>query len=247
MPFVVEVPTAFVAETLTEPLPAGEVTASWVDEVTVTAVAEAVPNLTVVAAVKPVPVIVTAVPPAVGPALGLTPVTVGTEYAKRSAGDVADVPALFVTVISTLPDPPDGAVARKLVPDETVTLEAERVPKWTVDCAVKFVPVTVTTVPDAPPDGEIDATVGTPYPKRSALDVADVPKEVVTVTLTDPALPAGDVAVMEVDELTVTDEEAVDPKSTVVGATKFVPVIVTAVPPEVGPAEGLNELTVGCA
>ena len=36
-----------------------------------------VPNLTAVAPVKPVPVMVTVVPPAVGPVVGLTEVTVG--------------------------------------------------------------------------------------------------------------------------------------------------------------------------
>jgi hypothetical protein len=37
------------------------------------------PNFTAVALVKPVPVIVTLVPPSVGPELGLTLVTVGAE------------------------------------------------------------------------------------------------------------------------------------------------------------------------
>ena len=41
-------------------------------------VAAVAPNLTPVAPVKLVPVIVTEVPPAVGPELGLTAVTVGT-------------------------------------------------------------------------------------------------------------------------------------------------------------------------
>jgi hypothetical protein len=36
------------------------------------------PMVTAVAAVKPVPVMVTAVPPALGPDVGLMPVTVGT-------------------------------------------------------------------------------------------------------------------------------------------------------------------------
>ena len=40
-------------------------------------VAAVAPNVTAVAPVKLVPVIVTVVPPAVGPAVGLTPVTVG--------------------------------------------------------------------------------------------------------------------------------------------------------------------------
>ena len=44
---------------------------------TMTSVAAVVPKSTAVAPVKPVPVIVTLVPPAAGPAVGLTPVTVG--------------------------------------------------------------------------------------------------------------------------------------------------------------------------
>ena len=44
---------------------------------TVTFVAGVVPKSTAVAPVKPVPVIVTRVPPAVGPLVGLRPVTVG--------------------------------------------------------------------------------------------------------------------------------------------------------------------------
>ncbi len=47
-----------------------------VSELTVNELALVVPNLTADAAVKPEPVMVTLVPPAVGPALGLTAVTV---------------------------------------------------------------------------------------------------------------------------------------------------------------------------
>lgn len=75
---------------------------------------------------------------------------------------MADVPALLVTVTLTLPDPPDGAVAFKLVPEDTVTLEDEVLPNLTVDAEVKLVPVTVTEVPLDPPDGEMDVTAGTP-------------------------------------------------------------------------------------
>ena len=45
---------------------------------TVNVVAAVVPNFTAVAPVKLVPVMVTVVPPAVGPELGLTAVTVGS-------------------------------------------------------------------------------------------------------------------------------------------------------------------------
>ena len=48
---------------------------------TTTLVAAADPNVTVAPAAKSIPVIVTAVPPATGPALGLTPVTKGTMLA----------------------------------------------------------------------------------------------------------------------------------------------------------------------
>ena len=56
---------------------AGAVTVILVEDETVTEVPAIVPNFTVAPVTKPVPVIVTDVPPAVGPALGLTAVTVG--------------------------------------------------------------------------------------------------------------------------------------------------------------------------
>ena len=49
---------------------------------TVTPVAAVAPKSTAVAPVKPVPVIVTDVPPATGPLVGLTPVTVGARTVK---------------------------------------------------------------------------------------------------------------------------------------------------------------------
>ena len=69
-------PPAVVTVTSTVPAPAGEVTVMEfaVSAVTVPAV---VPNLTAVAFARLVPVTVTLVPPAAGPALGLTAVTVG--------------------------------------------------------------------------------------------------------------------------------------------------------------------------
>ena len=50
---------------------------------------------------------------------------------------------------------------------------------------------------------------------------------------------------IEVAELTVTPVAAVVPNFTVVPEAKFVPVIVTLVPPEVDPASGETALTVG--
>ena len=61
----------------TVPLPAGDVAVMDVAETAVNAVAAFVPNFTAVAPVKPVPVIVTVVPPASGPPVGLTLVMAG--------------------------------------------------------------------------------------------------------------------------------------------------------------------------
>jgi hypothetical protein len=69
----------------------------------------------------------------------------------------------------------------------------------------------------------------------------------VTVTVTAPALPAGVVAVIVVLFTTTTLVAAVPPNVTVAPAAKFVPVIVTAVPPATGPLFGATLLTVGDA
>ena len=50
----------------------------WVAETNVTAVPAVAPNSTVAPVTNPVPVIVTVVPPAMGPAAGLIDVTEGT-------------------------------------------------------------------------------------------------------------------------------------------------------------------------
>jgi hypothetical protein len=71
------------------------------------------------------------------------------------------------------------------------------------------------------------------------------PPELVTVTVTAPALPAGVVAVIVVPFTTTTLVAAAPPNVTVAPLAKFVPVIVTAVPPASGPLFGLTLLTVG--
>ena len=67
----------------------------------------------------------------------------------------------------------------------------------------------------------------------------------VTVTVTAPAAPAGVVAVMLVLLTTTTFVAAALANVTVAPAAKFVPVIVTAVPPAVEPLLGETLLTVG--
>jgi hypothetical protein len=80
----------------------------------------------------------------------------------------------------------------------------------------------------------------------SAADVAEVPPAVVTLTSTVP-VPAGEVAVIEVPEMTVKLVAGVAPKVTAVAPVRFVPVIVTEVPPARGPDVGEIEVTVGAA
>ena len=72
-----DVPPVVVTLMSTVPVPGGDVAVIWVAELTVNPVAAVAPNVTAVAPVKLVPVIVTTVPPAAGPAVGEIDVTVG--------------------------------------------------------------------------------------------------------------------------------------------------------------------------
>ena len=80
--------------------------------------------------------------------------------------------------------------------------------------------------------------------KRSALLIALVPPGVVTVTSTVPE-PAGDTAVIEVADFTVTLVAALDPNLTSLAPVRLVPVMVTEVPPPPGPLVGETFVTVG--
>jgi hypothetical protein len=71
------VPLEVVTVTFTVPAPAGLTAVIEVAEFTVKLVAAVTPNCTAVAPMKPVPATVTLLPPAVGPLVGLMPVTVG--------------------------------------------------------------------------------------------------------------------------------------------------------------------------
>ena len=101
--------------TVTSTVPADSAGESAVHDVLdeqLTPVAAVEPKLTVSPNWKPVPVMVTVVPPAVGPAVGLMAVTVGgVTYVNWSAEDTALVPAGVVTVMSTKPAEPAGETA----------------------------------------------------------------------------------------------------------------------------------------
>ena len=132
-----DVPAGVMTVISTVPLTTGEVVVIELAELTVNE-AEVVPNLTPVAPVKPVPVMVTEVPPAPGPELGVTPVTVGA-YANVSAGPTGEVPLGVVTRTSTVPEPA-GEVAVICEAELNVKLAAAVPPKRTPVSPAKPVP-----------------------------------------------------------------------------------------------------------
>jgi hypothetical protein len=225
---------------------AGAVAVILLELLMVKVLAAVPPKLTAVAPVNPVPLIVTLVPPAVGPEAGLTLVTEGT-YLKTSLEFVALVPPPgIVTVTSTAPVPA-GEVAVIDVALLTVKLLAAVPPKLTAVAPVKVVPAIVTDVPPAagPEEGLTRVTVGgVTYVYWSLVLVALVPPGVVTVMSMVPAAPAGAVAEIWL-ELFTKNVAAVPPKLTPVAPVKPVPLIVTVVPPVVGPDVGLTLVTDG--
>ena len=72
-----------------------------------------------------------------------------------------------------------------------------------------------------------------------------VPLGVRTVTSTTPIAPIGEATVIEVLEFTVKLVVLFGPKNTAVAPVKYVPLIVTVVPPSAGPEAGETDDTVG--
>src|SRR5579872_6328210 len=153
---------------------------------------------------------------------------------------------MLVTVTVTAPAAPAGVVAVMDVLFTTTTLVAAADPNVTVAPDAKFVPAMVTPVPPAagPLFGLTLVTVGCPTYVNPFARLPLCPPTV-TVTVTAPALPAGVVAVIDVLLTTTTLLAAAEPNVTVAPDAKFVPVIVTTVPPAATPLFGLTLLTVG--
>ena len=108
------------------------------------------PNCTVETAMKFAPVIATTVPPAKGPALGLTLVIVGAAGLVKvnwSADEVAEVFTGFVTVRSTTPGASAGEVAVICVGLSTVNNTATEEPNCPAVTPVRLLPATTTAVP----------------------------------------------------------------------------------------------------
>jgi len=155
----VAVPPGVVITTFTAPAAwAGVVTVIVVSLFTVIApVAFAVlPKDTLVAPVKPVPVIITLVPPAIGPVEGVMLVKVGcgTIYVYAPVPPVA-VPFGVVITTFTAPAAWEGVVTETAVLLITVRPVAVEPPIITADAPAKPVPIIVTSVPPAigPVDG----------------------------------------------------------------------------------------------
>jgi hypothetical protein len=149
------VPAGVVTETLTVPVPGGLVAVQVVLLLQLTVVAAVLPKATLVApraVSKLVPLIVTTVPPAAGPAGGLRPVTVGTpRKVKLSAGVSGLVWPSTVTRTLTVPLPA-WLMAKQLVLLLQPTSCAGVLPKWTwvpKGTVPKPVPVISTRVPPA--------------------------------------------------------------------------------------------------
>src|SRR5882672_8601645 len=146
------VPAGVVTRTSTvDAAPAGAVTVIDVALKAVTLPAVAPKLTTGVPGVKLAPVMVTDVPPAVGPVFGLTDATDGggVTNVNWSALPVADVPAGVVTVMSTVPGAPLGESAVICPALLTVKLAALAAPNLTPVAPVKLVPAMTTDVPPA--------------------------------------------------------------------------------------------------
>jgi hypothetical protein len=241
--------SGLVTVTVTAPAAwAGVVAVIVVAFTTVTPVAAVPPIVTVAPLTNPVPAIVTLVPPPIGPEFGVIELTVGGGTNVKQAEQVPDCVSGFVTTTFTVPATCAGVVAVIVVAFTTVTPVAAVPPMVTVAPPTKPVPLIVTLVPPAvgPLVGAIPLTVGGgPTNVKQPAQLPDCASGFVTVTVAAPAACAGVVAVIVVAFTTVTPVAAVPPMVTVAPATKFVPVIVTLVPPAIGPLEGAIPVTVG--
>ena len=155
------------------------------------------------------------------------------------------MPSGVVTVTSTVvPAVPAGLLTTTCESD-LLRMVAATLPNITAVASEKFVPVIVMSLPPeaGPIPGLMPVTTGTDvYVNRSAAVVADAPPPVTTVTSTIPVVSAGLVATICV-AVSLVIVPAVPPNFTAVAAARFVPAIVTDVPPAKGPTPGLMPVT----
>ncbi len=218
-----------------------------VDELTVH-FAVAVPNFTLVTPVKRLPVMVTLLPPAVGPDVRESEITIG----PKTKSTVLLLPPGVVTLTKIVAPggAPPGLVTVSCVPVAFTEFgSTASVPKFTEVAPVSPLPLNVNVVPPegGPLGGEISVTDGTGYTYlyTSAGVAADGPLNVVTVMGAVPAASAGATTTTCVVDLTLKDWATVDPNCTMVVPVNPVPVMVTFVPPSTGPVALESEVTFG--
>lgn len=238
---LVAVPDGVVTEIAPDWAPLGTVAVIFVSVFTVKVVADLFLNLTSVAPVKFVPLIVTTVP--TGPNVGENDVIVGAAPAVTvKFVELVAVPDGVVTVIGPVVAP-DGTVAVIFKLELTVKLALTPL-NFTDVAPSKFVPFTVTVVPTGPDVGENEVIDGAAVAVTMKSDeLVAVPSGVVT-EMGPVVAPLGTVALILVFELTV-NVATVFLNLTSVAPVKLVPLIVTAVP--TGPLCGENDVIVGGA
>jgi hypothetical protein len=153
----------------------------------------------------------------------------------------------LTTDTDTLPTVCAGVLAVIVVLLTTVTPLAAPPPIVTVAPVAKPVPVIVTAVPPVigPDVGDTPVTVGGGTYVKEFARVAIWLSGLATLTPTRPDACAGVVAVIVAESTKVTPVAAVPPTLTVAPERKFVPLIVIAVPPAVGPDVGATLVIVG--
>ena len=141
-------PPGLITLTETAPIPEGA-TALIELSLRIVNIARLAPNITSVAVVKPVPVRVTLLPPAMGPKLGDKLISIGAATYWNAAPLL--VPEVVSSVTAITPADLGGVVAVTMLSEMTVKAVAAVPPKNTSRVLIKPVPVMVTTVP--PPIG----------------------------------------------------------------------------------------------
>jgi hypothetical protein len=248
------VPPTVVTTTFCAPaVPAGVAAVNEVPEpFTTTLVAVAPPTVTA-APVKFVPTTVMVVPPKVVPVVGDTLARVGVDEAMYvNAPVLVTLPLIVFTTTSFKPAVPAGVTA-VICDSNLLVMLANEPPISTLVAPSKFVPVIVIVVPPLvdPVAGLTDAIVGDgiTYVNAPVL-VTDPPPGVVTTTSFKPALAKEVLAVICVPAPLTTALTTATPPTVIVelvAPVKFVPTIVIAVPPLVGPVAGLTLVMVGIA
>lgn len=240
------VPLAVVSvRTCAPTAPAGDTAVTVVGFTTVTLDAATPPIVTALVPDRFRPVIVTTVPPTVGPEAGLNDETVGDATYVKPSSRLAMPPGVEIDTVCG-PTSPTGASAFTVTPSTTVTPVAARPPIVTDVVPIRFAPVMEISVLQhvGPADGDTDEIVGAAkYVKP--FDSVAVPVGVTNTTCCDPAVPAGVTAVTIESFTTVTSVAAFPPTVTDVVPASALPVIVIKVPPESGPTEGVIESTTG--